>query len=331
MIDKLKELISGSKSILITTHLGADPDAVCSSLLLYKTLKANFPHKTVTVTIEELSYGLDYLDDFSKIKHSPLHKSIDHFKPELLIILDANNLSRCTRYPEKIGETIKDTKIAVIDHHEQHDKGPCDVYVNQNSPAVTQDIYDICFTQLGLIKPDNYATLTLTGIYSDTGGFIHLTSGYEKTFDIVKKLVADGASVDKIHRQLNNYSVESTQVLARLLENTDSYAGFTYSYVGDSDIENFDYDDIKQGVDNYVNNYLRNIENRGSGFVVYQDLNNPKKAYKVSFRSLPDKHDVAEIAGRLGGGGHKPAAGASVEAQTLDEAIDKVKQAIHEN
>lgn len=331
MITKLKNLIDDSKSIVITTHLGADPDAVCSCLLLYKTLKHNFPHKDVTVSIEELSYGLDFVDSYSKIKHSPLDKAIEYFKPQLLVILDANNIGRCTRNAEAVSRVIAPVKIAIIDHHKDQDRDKSDVYINQDSPAVTEDIYDICFNQLGLNKPSSYAELALTGIYSDTGGFVHLTNGHKKTFDIVNELITEGASVEKIHSKLNSYSAESLKILSRLLENTSVYEDFTYSYVSDKEIDSFNFKDIKQGIDNYTNNYLRNIENRHSGFVVYKDLNSPKGEYKASFRSLSGRRDVAAIASRLGGGGHRPAAGASFEASDVKEAIAKVKKAISEN
>lgn len=330
MIDKFSELLKSSNRILITTHLGADPDAVCSSLLLYKSLKSNFPHKEVTVAIEELSYGLDFIDSYSKIKHSPLDKAISHFKPELLIILDANNTARCTRDAKLAQELIADTKVAIIDHHLDQDRDASDVYINLGSPAVTEDIYDICFNQLKLNKPDNYAELALIGIYSDTGGLVHLTSSFTKTLDIVNELIAAGANVEKIHNKLNSFSSESLKVLANLLSNTSVYDDFTYSYIPDKDNVEFSFKDIKQAIDNYTNNYVRNIDNRCSGFVVYKDLNGKENDYKVSFRSLPGEHDVAKIAGKLGGGGHKPAAGASIVAKSVEEAINLVKKAISE-
>ena len=48
----------------------------------------------------------------------------------------------------------------------------------------------------------------------------------------------------------------------------------------------------------------------------------------VSLRSVYESTDVSQIANKLGGGGHKPAAGAKIEAKNLEEAIQKVQDAI---
>jgi nanoRNase/pAp phosphatase (c-di-AMP/oligoRNAs hydrolase) len=51
--------------------------------------------------------------------------------------------------------------------------------------------------------------------------------------------------------------------------------------------------------------------------------------YSVSLRSVGGVEDVSAIARRLDdGGGHKPAAGGRVKANSVQEAISKVKEAI---
>ena len=331
MIDNFKQLLETSDSILITTHLGADPDAVCSGLLLAKTLGLNYPSKKVNLVAEEVSYGLDFIDGFNSIKKSPLGSAIAGFKPDLLIILDANNLARCTRNPVAAKDALNGANTIIIDHHEPDDKDKSDVYIHQNSPAVTQDIYDICFDQLGMKKPPGYAEVAMTGLYSDTAGFVHLTDDYEKTFKIVMTLIKDGASIEGIHSNLHQYSSSATEVLAELLAKTSPFLKFSYSFITDEYAASKPANEIKQGIDIYVNDYVRNIDGRKSGFVVYKDLNSQKGEYKVSFRSLPGLVDVASIAKKLGGGGHKPSAGASFEAADINDALSKVKQAISEN
>lgn len=300
-------------------------------MLLYKTLLANYPDKIINVAVEEVSYGMEFIDSYAEIKIMKLSEALEAYKPNLLIILDANNIARCTRNAEEAKAALGSAKLAVIDHHEASDADEPEIFINQGSPAVTQDIYDICFNQLGLNKPEGYADLAMTGIYSDTGGFVHLTKNYKKSFTIVEELLEAGASIEKIKYQLNSYSFGSLEVLSKLLENTGAYKNFTYSYLDDRWVASKPPELIEQGIETYVANYLRNIDGRQSGFVVYKDLKSQKNEYKVSFRSLAHLLDVAEIAKRLGGGGHKPAAGARFIALDIEDAISKVKSAISEN
>lgn len=331
MIDKLKQYIESSQTILITTHLGADPDGVCSSLLLYQTLKYNFPGTKVVVSVEEASYGLDFIDGYSEIELMPLSSALVKHHPQLLFILDTNNLNRCTRDGELAKTVLKSTKIVIIDHHEESDKDIADIFINQSSPAVTQDVYDLFFDQMGLAKPDNYATVALTGIYSDTAGFVHLTRDYKKTLKIVTTLLDEDGNIEQIHNNLNKFSHGAMQVLSTLIKNTAEVNGFTYSYLDDSWLAGKNTDDVEQGISTYTTNYLRNIDGRLSGFVVYKDLKSIKSEYRVSFRSMAGLVDVARLAKKLGGGGHKPAAGAQFEAESLKDALEKVKHAISEN
>jgi phosphoesterase RecJ-like protein len=70
-------------------------------------------------------------------------------------------------------------------------------------------------------------------------------------------------------------------------------------------------------------NYARNVEGVEVGLLFKQQADN---AYKVSFRSA-GLVDVASIAKSFGGGGHKRAAGASLEG-SLEEVQVKVLSAI---
>lgn len=331
MIDKLKHLIESSGSVLITSHLGADPDAVCSSLLLKNTLVQNFPDKKINVVIEEVSYGLDFIEGFSSIKISSLSSAIDGYKPALVIIVDAHNIARCTREPETVRQLEHKFKLAIVDHHEPDDKDEAAVYINQNSPAVTQDIYDICFNKLHLEKPKGYADLTMTGIYSDTGGFKYLSGDHKLTLKIVSDLVDAGVNIERISNSLSRITSDAIEVLSLFINNSAEYKKFNYTYLDDATVETVSYPAIKQAADTFMHNYLRNIGKKTSGFLVYKDANGEPDDYKVSFRSTPGEIDVAAIAKKLGGGGHKPAAGAQIKAKNVEDAISKIKKVISDN
>lgn len=335
MIDKLKTLIEKSNRIVVTAHLGPDADSVCSSLLLAASLKENFPGKQVAVCMEEEIKQLSFVDDYDIIEFGLLEEAFNEHEPDLVIICDANNLARCSRNPDPLRQYIADnqTGVAIIDHHQPTNIEPNQVYINQKSPAVTQDIYEICFEQLKLKKPKNYARNTMIGIYSDTGGFIYENVRYKETFSIVASLIEDGADLEEISTSSSQQSEDSLLVLIELLENLDSFGNGTYSHISDEFTKKWQSGQkspevIKEGFDLFMNRILRNVGGRPWGFVVYPDLLARSKAYKVSFRSISGTVDVAELASSLGGGGHIQAAGASVAARSVEEAIAQVKEVI---
>lgn len=331
MTDELAKLIECAERILITSHLGPDPDAFCSSLLLYKTLRANYPDKKVSVCLEEPISKLEFIDGHNDIEFRPLDKALSSHKPQLLIILDANNLSRCTRHEKEVRPLLDNVQIAVIDHHEPENiEANAAVFINQKSPACAQDIYEVCFEQMNLQRPDGYAQIAMLGIYADTGGFVYENPAYKKTFSIASKLIEDGASIEKIKNALEQYTEDEIKIAGRFFENLSEFNGFSFSYLDDEFASTKDWDpqDIKGGCRIFVNDFSRNVGGRPAGFAIYKDTLADDDVYSVSFRAVNGSVDVAAVVAKLGGGGHKASAGAKIKAPSVEEAIEQVKSAI---
>lgn len=333
MEQQLKQLIESSNSIVITSHIGPDGDSISSSLLLWKFLTHNYGNKNITVAMEEAASSLAFIDGYDQIEFGDLTSSLNAHKPDLVIILDANNIGRISRNPDKCYDFLEESgvKLAIIDHHEPTDKDESDIYINQKSPAVAQDIYEIFIEKLGLQKPDGYAQTAIVGIYTDTGGFIYRNLDYRKTFMIVSKLLEDGANLEVVVNRLNQISQPALRVLSELVANTANSGDCTYSFLSDEFIEQSAGNDwveyIREGADLYRNVLLRNIEGRPWGFVVYRDLLADERLYSVSFRAISGTKNVQEIAVKLGGGGHTPAAGAKIQTNSVEQAIQAVKEA----
>ena len=331
--EQLKSLINDAPNILITTHSSPDPDAISSSLLLYTTLKLNCPDKVLAINIEDLPREFDYLPNYEDITSEPLQEVIDKQAPGLIIVLDAASLTRCAK--NEIVDA-KGAKVAIIDHHEKTDieKGAA-IYINQVSPAAVQDVYEILFSALNLKKPKYYGELTLLGLYADTGGFVYANPRYRDTFALVGDLLESGASLEKIKNSLSQYSEEALHVMSELSANLSHDKDYSYSFIRDEFVAGWlengkDKEYIHQAVKIFVNSYIRNIDDRRWGFVVYYNPLYNKGIYSVSFRAESDSRDVSKIAGKLGGGGHKPAAGAKFQAENLAQALEKIKTAVVE-
>ncbi len=334
--ERLAELLDSSSRILIITHISPDPDALCSLLLAGTTLKENYPDKEVTLSCEELTGDLEFLASYQDIKLQPLAEAIENHQPELIIMVDAMNFQRCTRDDYlAVSAKVKSNNIQliIIDHHEPEAIEGNDLYINNSSPAATQDVYELFFNQMKLQKPEGYAQTAMLGIVSDTNRFMYDNPRHRDTFAVVDELLDAGASIEELENKRNRYTKNEMLVLAELSANVTLENDFTYSFVSDSfKARWFDSgktaEELKLGCQIFVNDYIRNIGTNRWGFMIYPDLLGGSNLYSASFRSVSTAKDVAKIAKKLGGGGHKASAGAKFEAGSAKEAIDKVLAAL---
>lgn len=335
---KLGELIESSDKILITSHISPDPDAVSSVLLFGTTLAKNFLNKKIEMVLEEKPVGLNFLNGYSDLKIASVLETLAASRPDLLVILDANSFGRISR---TAGDAMKDyigknkVATAIIDHHQPDGKDDADVYINQGSPAVAQDVYEVLFKSLNLSNPEGYAVSAMTGIYADTGGFAYDNPRHTETLKLVDDLISAGASIEKIKDQLFRYSQKDMLVVSELAKNVGHNDDYTYSYISDEFIESWltagnTGGELHSGTEPFVNSYLRNIDGRKWGFIVYKNLLQGEGIYSASFRAIAGAKDVSIIAAKLGGGGHKGAAGAKFQADSVNGAIELVEKAVLE-
>ncbi len=336
-IDKFGKLVEGSRKILITSHISPDPDALSSVLLLGTTLKHNYPGNTIVMALEEEPEGLDFLVGYSDIKFGSLLQTLKSAKSDLFVMLDAPNYERCTRndgYQLRQYLTQHSVKTVIIDHHEPvGKKDETDVYIHQTSIATAQDVYEVCFKHLGLKKPPGYAETAMLGIYSDSGGFIYDNPRHRDTFKIVSDLIDSGVSLEAIKNRLERYSPDHLKALAEFAANVSHNKEYSQSFLSDGFVNRWVENGkslvaLNTAAGFFCNTYLRNIDGIKWGFIVYLNPLAGEGTYSASLRSESDVKDVSAIANSLGGGGHKPAAGAKIEAKSVEEAIQKVQQAI---
>ena len=335
-IDKLKQLVESSKRILITSHISPDPDALASVLLLGTTLKLNYPDKEILMILEEEPEGLEFLTGYKEVKFQSLIDALNSHKPDLFILLDAVNYERCSRNDgDAVRRYLRDNKVAtaIIDHHEPTGKDDTDVYIYQGNIATVQDVYEACFKHLGLKKPEGYGDTTMLGIYSDSGGFTYANPHHRQTFKIVSDLIDDGVNLETIRSRLRRYTTDQLIALSEFARNVTTNGQYSYSYLGDEFVA--DWQKASRSVLSlntaaaiFVDQFIRNIDGLNWGYIVYLNPLAGENMYSLSLRSQANAKDVSQIANKFGGGGHRPAAGAKIEAKSIQEALAKVKAAI---
>lgn len=290
--------IKKAKKIYIVGHVNPDGDSIgaCFSLALgLKKLK-----KDVSVIMSSHSYIYDFFPHIKETKTS-IDEEID-----LLIVVDASELSRTILTSEDI-KNVK--KVIKLDHHRTNVIPNKEDIIDPTSPAACQIIYEF-LTDIKVKIDQDIAMYIYSGILTDTGSF-NYSSTTKKTLDIAAKLIDTGFDFAYICRKLNDTLRESKlKLISRTVENMEVYLNgdIRYSFVPYSFmLENNIEDEDAEG----MSNYLRKIE--GTKIAVYV-RENSKGLFKVSLRSNEDV-DLSDIAIYFGGGGHKRAAGYTMNSQ----------------
>lgn len=164
------------------------------------------------------------------------------------------------------------------------------------------------------MKPEE-ADALYAGILIDTNNFVAKTG--VRTFEAAAYLRRNGADMIRV-RKLLRESMEAYKARAEVVRKAKVYRGkFAISTF------------INNGVESptiivaQAANELLDIVGIGASFVLTEYKN---KIY-ISARSIDDV-DVQLMMEKLGGGGHINLAGAQLENETLDSAIEKIENII---
>ncbi|GHV94514.1 phosphoesterase [Spirochaetia bacterium] len=235
-----------------------------------------------------------------------------------LIIVDCSSAGRTGDLEQR----LKGMQTAVIDHHATGDhplaspENP--VYLDGAAPSTTILILAV-IEALGLRLEKEEAKLLLFGLCTDTGFFRHLDENGAETFNAAAKMVNAGASPRAAFQAMNGgKSLDSRKLMGHLLSRSESLfdGRLIFSFENYEDSQHF-------GLEGRDSDSLYQLLQSVAGVeaVVIMRQETPKNC-TVGFRSR-DKVDVAAIAASFGGGGHKNAAGASIQG-TISNVKPKI-------
>ncbi len=295
---KAKQLIESSQRILFTTHERTDGDDLGSVLALAWSCLAQGKQVTIATTggvptrLQYLPMSDDVLDDITTTDF------------DLLVVSGCSSLSRVNN------PNIENLKILTInfDHHPDN-KNFADVnVVDQTKSAVAELMFN--FLQFCKWEITNQmATCLLTGIITDTGLLMHANT-QASTLKAAGELMKSGARISHITKHtFNNASPQHLRAWGEALknsffnkENKVIYSVITQEQIkalGNPELANFE---------GLVETLNKVPEAKYAMFLKEDD-----GKIKGSLRSEEYKGvDVQQIAKKLGGGGHKLAAGFSM-------------------
>lgn len=295
------EAIKKAENIVVLTHENPDGDAIGSSLSFYNCLKTI---KNIDVIIPEYSKIFNYLPGSDNIL-SETNKEYD-----LAIAVDCGSKNRI-KDPNNVFDKCKEN--IVIDHHSSNNGYGKINFIDPNCSSCCQMIFEL-LQNMGFDIDKNIGTCIMTGIITDTGGFLH-SDVDKKTFDIASFLYSKGVDISTIYTNIMKKKSKSQIELYKLVLNRlEFYANgkIAFSYISNEDITNTlaSYGDHEGLVE--IGKDIKGVE--VSIFVREED------SFKVSLRSN-GLVDVSKIAEKFGGGGHFCAAGCQME-----EDFNKIKE-----
>jgi phosphoesterase RecJ-like protein len=310
----LVELLKEEKgSILIASHESPDADTLGSALALYLFLKKK--GKRVSVGCKDkVPHFIDFLPHVEEVIKLPTQEVYD-----LAIVVDASGFYR-------IDAEVKAVKRARIDHHIGGEfYGEWD-YIDYSEPATASIIYKLLKSWDKDCIDQEIAQCLYSGLATDTGFFRYPNTTAE-VFEMAKELVQLGADPYKTYVMFSEReSLNKMKLISKVLETLTCYedglvAGITIldRFFKETGTEYSDSEGLVS--------YPRSIEGIEVAFALVE--RSDEGVFKVSLRSK-GKVDVAKIAERLGGGGHKYASGCKIKAQDYQSALEMVLSVIKE-
>lgn len=299
----IRKYIDGADNILLTSHVHPDGDAIGSCLALYHVLKGM--GKEVQVVIDyHVPDIYDILPGFEEIQRYEGQQ----LEADLVVLLDAR--------PGREGRVCATVFAPVlnIDHHTSNDMSADYAYVEPEVSATAEILYGI-FREWGVALTEEIASCLYLGIATDTG-FFAFPNTCPETLEICANLMRMGVKPAALAAAVSRKTFHEVEELARGLGTMELFAGG--KVVGIFLDESFRDLELTDALIDMV----RFID--GIDLAVLLKAEDDKSC-RVRMRS--EVLDVSLLAKRLGGGGHREAAGATIMAG-VDEARHILKDEI---
>lgn len=319
---EILEKINGVDRILLNCHRSPDPDSIGSALALYGVL-TKMGKKVELICPSKIEWkALNYLKNLEKIKTIDFAK-YDFSQHQLLIILDSSSWDVVTDISDFKSPKIP---VAVIDHHRTNTKFGEINLVDENVTSTGELLYRV-FEDWGVGVNKDTAMAILTGIIGDTGTFSYPGTGAQ-TLKIAGELLEKGADKDRIVQQLfRSVDFKLVQFWGEVIKNAnvDKVYKFIWSAIPYTRFKELGA--LVGGRESVANLIGGTVEGTDFGIVMVEQ--EPKKL-TASFRSRTGI-DVSVFTQKMGGGGHRYAAGVSIVGLTFDEAVARVLTTVRES
>ncbi len=314
MLSQVVELIENKQKFGITTHIKPDGDGVGSSLGLCWLLRSLGKSAEVIVRGEVPSAyrtlpGADEIRDIEKVDR----------EYDAIFVIECSDL-------ERPGIAGLEREFTVnIDHHATSEHFGTINWIDSTASAVGEMIYNLCKAIGGRVTRE-IAECVYMALVTDTGSF-HFSNTTDRTLKVASELVKAGVKPAEISEAVyNNYPWSRIELMRQVLDTvkrdeSGRIASLRQTLQMRADAEAVDGD----------NNGFVNIPLAARDILaaVYMREVGPNE-FRVSLRSKGDIN-VARVAEKFGGGGHRNAAGLRIAGDWDEkerELVEALKDAV---
>lgn len=303
---KAKNLLAGARKIVIISHRGPDGDTVGSNLALRLALKYQWNKNIISACVDSAPGYCDFLPEVNEFK-----TDFDRNDSDALVFVDCG-ASYMSKFHEKKSDLFSGIPPVInIDHHASNDNFGQINIVNSDAASATQILYSF-LKFCGFKITRDIATCLLNGLYFDTGSFMHSNTTPE-VLNIAGELLWLGADFKTIaHKQFHSTNISQLKLYGRIFEKIK----VNDKQVVASAVSEKDFDETGAKLEDTTGaiDYLNSVPDGKMCCLLYEDR---KGTIKGSFRTR-DEIDLAALASKFGGGGHKKAAGFSLPGHLIE-------------
>ncbi|HBB88087.1 MAG TPA: bifunctional oligoribonuclease/PAP phosphatase NrnA [Blastocatellia bacterium] len=306
MLSQVVELIEAKSKFAITSHRRPDGDSLGSSLGLYWLLRAL--DKDVEVIMRDpVPNAYQQLPGAANVRVTP---AVDDSYDAVFVI-------ECSDVTRPGLDDLEKQLVVNIDHHATTALFGKINWLDSTASAVGEMIYNLC-KATGVRVTKEMAECVYTALITDTGSF-HFSNTTERTFKVASELLRTGVKPAKAAEAVfASYPWSRIQLMGAVLStarrnSTGRVALLRHSLEMQQTAHSSDED-----ADGFVN-YPLTV---GEVEAVAMLRESEPGVYRASLRSKGEVN-VAKVAEKFGGGGHRNAAGCTLRG-TWEEAEEKI-------
>ncbi|MBW1808428.1 MAG: 30S ribosome-binding factor RbfA [Deltaproteobacteria bacterium] len=312
--EEVAAAMQAGQSFLVTSHLNPDGDAIAASLAA-RNILLQMGKDVVVYNPDPVPHNFEFLPGADAINTQPGEGPYD-----TSLVLDCSELERCGPLPPGYAHG----KIVGVDHHLTTEPLGETHYLDPQASSIGEMIDRVC-EYLPVELNLDLATCIYCSILTDTGSFRYSNTS-PNALKVAARMVEQGVSPwDMTLKVYESNPLGRIQLLALVLETLelDSQGRWGSILVTQEMFEKTK--TTKDMIDGFIN-YPRGIVGVE---VAIQFRQAGQDNYKISFRSR-GRINVAGIAQIFGGGGHRNAAGCSLEG-ALPDVRRRIYQAVEDS
>ena len=311
---EIARALAGADDVVVCGHTSPDGDCIGSTLALVHGLRA-LGKRATGIAVDPVPQSLRFLPGADELV---LAKDFAG-ACGCFAAVDVPDLKRLGEAAAALHEAAALT--VRIDHHAVPERHSEFSHTDPDAVSTTSLTWEV-LGHLGVQTP-KAATCCSAGLMTGSGRFTFNNTD-ERAFRLAAEMVACGACPSEIAASLyENERMQALQLEARAFSRMemDAEAGWAITYLTREDFAEFDAEKADaEGVVDFI---------RRLGCVrALCCLREQEGKVRLSFRAKDDVN-VRDVAIRFGGGGHRAAAGATVELP-LEEVYAQVKVALAE-